>query len=194
MRSSVFLVCLFPLAWPIFQPAVAADGQSQSLTVKGYAQSVCTLTPVQTSQATNMMVGGGSSIQIVVSVPSPINERTAQLQPGSISLTANMVCNRSHSLRIVSGNGGLRPQNGGDTPAAAGFANRIDYSVRASWGAATAQLQTSGVAGAATPEVQSPGAYAGDLLLQVSIDESGAGHLPLSAGNYTDALTITLSP
>ena len=141
-----------------------------------------------------MMVSGGSSIQIVVSVPSLVNERTAQLQPGSISLTTNMVCNRSHSLRIVSGNGGLRPQSGGDTPAAAGFANRIDYSVRANWGAATAQLQTSGVAGAATPEVQSPGAYAGDLVLQVSIDESGAGHLPLSAGNYTDALTITLSP
>ena len=141
-----------------------------------------------------MTVSGGSSIQVVISVPSLVNERTAQLQPGSISLTANVVCNRPHSLRIVSGNGGLRPQSGSDIPAAAGFANRIDYTVRASWGAATAQLQTSGVAGAATPEVQSPGAYAGDLVLQISVDESGAGHLPLSAGNYTDALTVTLSP
>jgi hypothetical protein len=194
MRSPAFLACLCPLVWPIAQPAVAADSETQGFTVKAYSQAVCTLALPEINQATNMTMDGGSAMRIVVSAPTLVNEKTAQLQPGSISLTTYMVCNRPHSLQIVSGKGGLRPQSGGDTPAMAGFANRIDYSVRASWGAAAAQLQTSGVAGAATPDVQSPGAYAGNLVLQVSIDESGAGHLPLSGGNYTDGLTITLSP
>ena len=62
------------------------------------------------------------------------------------------------------------------------------------WGAASATLQTSGVLSAATPEVHSPGAFSGNFALQVLIDESGAGHLPLTAGTYTDTLTVTLSP
>ncbi len=194
VRRLILLAGLSLFVWPFAESSVAADSQSQALSVRGYAQSVCTLAAPQISQSTNITISGGTAIQIVLNVPALVDEKTAQLRPGSVSLTANLICNRSHSLRIVSGNGGLRPQTGGDTPAGTGFANRIDYTVNASWGGATAQLQTSGVGGAATPEVQSPGAYAGNLVLQVSINESGAGHLPLVAGNYTDALTITLSP
>jgi hypothetical protein len=56
------------------------------------------------------------------------------------------------------------------------------------------ELQTSGVSNQATPHLHSPGAYSGNVTLQVLIHESGAGHLPLAAGTFTDTLTVTVSP
>ena len=141
-----------------------------------------------------MTLGAASATNPVVTIPSLQDLTTAQLRPASITLMLNMVCNRAHSLRVTTGNGGLSFQAGSGVPGTPGFANRVDYATMVNWGTASAQLQTSGVLRAATPEVQSPGAFSGNLVLQVLIDESGAGHLPLTAGTYTDTLTVTLSP
>jgi hypothetical protein len=174
-------------------PAAAQDSQAQAFTVDGYSQSVCTLTAPQNAQATNMNVGSSSAVQVVISVPSLVDEKTSNLQPGSISLNMNMVCNRAHSIRIASGNGGLRPQVDSNGTARAGFANRVNYAAQANWGAVSAKLETAS-GEQVTPEAQSLGAFVGNLALQVSIDQSGAGNLPLMAGTYTDTLTVTLSP
>ena len=152
MRNSVFpvLAGLFLLMWSSAQPAAAQDSQGQSFTIKGYSQSVCTLSAPQNSQGSNMTLGGGSAVQVLVSVPSLIDPKTGQLQPGSISMIMAMVCNRAHSIRIASGGGGLRPQTAPDAPAVPGFANRVDYAAQANWGAVSAQLQTSGAGGGDT--------------------------------------------
>ncbi len=191
MRWAVILIGVCAFGGLLVRPAFAQDSQAQSFTIRAYAQSVCTLSAPQNTQATNMALGAGSATQPVVNVTSLSDGTTAQLQSASILLTMNIVCNRAHSLHITTGNGGLRSQT---APNAAAFANRVDYATQVNWGTASATLQTSGVSSAATPEVVSPGAFSGNFALQVSIDESGAGHLPLTAGAYTDTLTITLSP
>jgi hypothetical protein len=194
MRCTVVILCICALGVLQGRPVAAQDSQTQAFTIKGYAQSACTLTAPQNTQATNMTVGSSSAVQVLVSVPTLIDEKTGNLQPGSISLNMNMVCNRAHSIRIATGSGGLRPQSDASAPARPGFANRVDYAAQASWGAVSAKLQTVGGNGQATPEAQSPGAFVGNLALQVSIDESGSNHLPLMAGTYSDTLTVTLSP
>ncbi len=194
MRKVIVLVGVCTFGGLLGRPAFAQESQAQSFTIRAYAQSVCTLSAPQNTQATNMTLGAAAANQAVINIPSLNDSRTAQLQPASILLMISMVCNRAHSLHITTGNGGLRSQTGSTAQARLGFADRVDYATHANWGAASATLQTSGVLGAATPEVHSPGAFSGNLALQVLIDESGAGYLPLSAGTYTDTLTVTLSP
>lgn len=194
VRWTVLLVSVCALGGLLVRPAFARDSHARSFTIRACAQSFCTLSVPQNIQAANMALSGGSASRLVVNIPSLHNGKTAQLRPASILLTMNMVCNRSHSLHIATGNGGLRSQTGPNAQPRLGFADRVDYATHANWGTASATLQTSGVSGEATPEVHSPGAFSGNFALQVSIDESGAGHLPLTAGTYTDTLTVTLSP
>ena len=194
MRWVVLVIGVCSFAGLQARPASAQDSQAQSFTIRAHAHSVCALSAPQSAQAANMALGAGSVNQPVITIPSLHDGKTAQLQPASISLMLNMVCNRAHSLRITTGNGGLRSQTGSDVLVRPGFANRVDYATHVNWGAASAKLQTSGILGEGTAEVHSPGAFSGNFVLQVLIDESGAGHLPLTAGTYTDTLTVTLSP
>jgi spore coat protein U-like protein len=194
MRLDTFLIGIGVVAGLLARPALAQNGQTQSFTIKGHAHSVCSLSGVQSVQAANMALGARSANQPVINIPSLSNAPTAQLQPASISLMITMVCNRAHSLHIAAGNGGLQSQTGPDASAKPGFASHVNYAANAYWGAASAHLQTSGVLGEAAPEVYVPGAFSGSFVLQILIDESGAGHLPLLAGTYADTLTVTLSP
>ena len=192
MRWLVPLIGACAFGGRLVQPAFGQDSQAQSFTIKAYAQSVCTLSPPQTTQATNMALGAGSGIQPIISIPSLHDGKTAQLQAASISLTLSMVCNRAHSLHIKTGNGGLSSQT--SSGAGAGFANRVDYATHVNWGTVSGELQTSGVSNQASPDLHSSGAYSGNITLQVLINELGAGHLPLAAGTFTDTLTVTVSP
>lgn len=192
MRLAVHLIGVCVFMGLSAQPGFAQNSQAQSFTIRAHAHSVCSLSSAQSTQAVNMAMGAGSANQTVINVPSLQGTQTAQLQPASISLMITMVCNRAHSLRITAGNGGLQFQTG--PVSQPGFASHVNYAANAYWGAASAHLQTSGVLGEATPEIYVPGAFSGSFVLQLLIDESGAGHLPLLAGTYTDTLTVTLSP
>ena len=192
MRWLVPLIGACAFGGRLVQPAFGEDSQAQSFTINAYAQSVCSLSLPKTTQASNMALGAGSGIQPVINIPSLHDGKSAQLQPASISLTLSMVCNRAHSLHIKTGSGGLRSQT--SSGAGAGFANRVDYATHVNWGMVSGELQTSGVSNQATPHLHSPGAYSGNITLQVLIHESGAGHLPLAAGTFTDTLTVTVSP
>jgi hypothetical protein len=194
MRYAFFLIGMCALGGLLARPAIAHDSQAQSFTIRAHAQSVCTLSALQNTDAANMTLDSASAGQAVVAIPSLQHPTTAQVQPASISLMLNMVCNRAHSLRIMTGKGGLRPQTASDGSARHGFASRVDYGTHATWGAASANLQTSGVLGEETPEVHSPGAFSGNFMLRLLIDEASAGHLPLQAGTYTDNIIIRLSP
>jgi hypothetical protein len=194
MRFAVLLIGIGTLSGLLVRSACAQDSQAQSFTIRANAHSVCTLSAPQNALAANMVLGAGSANQPVINIPSLHDGKTAQLQHASILLMMKMVCNRAHSLQVTTGNGGLRSQNGSDAQARPGFANRVDYATQVNWGAASAKLHTSGISGQATQEVFSPGAFSGNFALQVLIDESGAGHLPLTAGTYTDTLIVTLSP
>jgi hypothetical protein len=171
----------------------AQDSQARSFTLQGQAQASCGFSAPQSTQASNMTLASSAN-QNVINITSLVAPNTAQLQPGSISLTMKGLCNQSHSLSIATANGGLTIQSGSTSPASAGFANRVDYIAQVSWAATSASLSTSGVSGQTTPAAVTAGAYSGNLFLQIIINASGAGSLPLPAGTYTDILTVTLSP
>jgi hypothetical protein len=193
MRFAAIIVGMCAFSGIPAAPAAAQDSQAQSYTIRANAHSVCNLSVPQNTGASNMTLGSGSAAGAVIAIPSLNDDITAQVQPASISLTMNIVCNRHHGLRVKTGNGGLTPTVSGGA-ARSGFANRVDYATDANWGATKASQHTSGVSGQTTSEIFSPGAFSGNLSLNILIDESGAGHLPLTAGIYTDTLVLTLSP
>jgi hypothetical protein len=172
--------------------AAAQESQSQSFTIRAHAHSVCKLSVLENAGASNMTLNPDSGAGGIVTIPALSDANTDQVQPASIALTVNIICNRAHSLKVTTGHGGLSPAVAG-SEAHTGFANRVDYATHANWGGAAALLQTSGVSGQASPEIHSPGAYTGNLSLQILVDRSGAGNLPLEAGSYTDSLKLTLS-
>ncbi len=192
----VLLTALLPCAFEMLlaHAAAAQDSQAQSFTLRGRAEAACGFSAPQSTQASNMALAASSSSQNLISITSLLNPNTAQLQPGSISLTMKGLCNHSHSLTVTSANGGLTRQIGSAAPLVNGFARRIDYTAKVSWAAASASLLTSGISGQKTPAAVTLGAFSGDLSLQIDIDASGAGNLPLPAGTYTDTLTVTLAP
>jgi hypothetical protein len=193
MRSvfGVLFCALHLLAAPL---AAAQDSQARSFTLQGQAQASCGFSAPQSMQASNMALASNSASQNVISITSLVTPNTAQLLPGSISLTLKGLCNQSHSLSITTANGGLKPQGGITSPLSAGFASRVDYIAQVTWAATSASLSTSGLSGQSTPAAVTAGAYSGNLFLQITINASGAGNQPLIAGTYTDILTVTLSP
>lgn len=120
-------------------------------------------------------------------------------------------CNTSHRIELRSANGGL--VNLASTPAPAGFSNYRPMSYQAHWlGVGTPTGSgTSGILGprvvvnanlpGSSPSAGAdyvvsgtlapPGARSFDLRLSLP---RGAAALPLVAGNYSDSVTVTLSP
>ncbi len=96
-----------------------------------------------------------------------VDPATAQLQPASISLSLNGICNNAHSFVIQSTGGGLQT-SAGATP---GFSNRVDYSASVLWGGASSSLQTSGAAG----QSSSHGRGAGGVRRNAAAANRGCG-------------------
>lgn len=167
---------------------LAAD--APVVAVKGSAPAICYFTPAQAGQATNITLGSVSASQFTLMINQLIDPATAQLQPASISLSLNGVCNNAHTFTIQSNGGGLQT-SGSAMP---GFANHVDYSASILWGGASGTLQTSGLAWQSSSTGVVPGAFAGPLQLQIMVGAGGANGLPLLAGTYSDTIIITFKP
>lgn len=141
-----------------------------------------------------MTLASTAAGQNLISISALANPNTAQLQAGSILLSMKGLCNQAHALTITSSNGGLKSQSPSNAPLGTGFASRVDYVAQATWASNSVTLQTAGIIGQSAPPAQVTGAFSGNLILQIAIDPSGAGYLPLIAGGYTDTLTLTLAP
>jgi hypothetical protein len=157
--------------------------------VQGSAPPVCLFSEPHTTQASNMAIGVASSTRSTLNISRLADSATAQLLSASITVVSKGTCNHAHTFTIATKNGGL------NTPTSAGgFANHVDYTATVSWGSSNSQLQTTALEGQKTPNSIPIGAYAGDMQLQISINQDGARNLPLVAGVYTDDLTITFQP
>ena len=86
--------------------ALAADGPA--VAVKGAAPAVCYFTPAQSGPASNMTLGSASASLADLLINQLIDPATAQLQPASISLSLNGICNNAHTFAIQSNGGGLQ--------------------------------------------------------------------------------------
>ncbi len=170
------------------------DSQLQKFSIQGVAASACGLSAPRTSAAQNMAVAPIGTGQNLVTIGSLIDPATALLQPGSISLSIQGLCNQAHVVTVSSANGGLQWQGASGGGANVGFATRIDYGAQVTWAGGSASFRTQGIARQPVMLAPVPGAYSGALGLQIAIDVSGAGGIPVAAGTYTDNITITLAP
>jgi hypothetical protein len=174
-------------AW-LLSSVVDNDAQAE-FGVQGSAPPVCLFSEPHTTQASNMAIGVASSTRSTLNINRLADSSTAQLLPASITVVSNGTCNHAHTFTIATKNGGLNTAT-----SAGGFANHVDYTAIVSWGLSNSQLQTTGLEGQKTPNSIPIGAYAGDMQLQILINQDGSRNLPLVAGVYTDDLTITFQP
>ena len=137
-----------------------------------------------------MTLGSASAGQANLAINQLVDPATAQLQPASILLSLNGICNNAHTFAIQSNAGGLQTSNGA-TP---GFSSHVNYSASVLWGGSSSSLQTSGMPGQSSPMAIVPGAFAGTLQLQFTVAADGANGLPLLAGTYSDNIVITFKP
>lgn len=105
---------------------------------------------------------------------------------------ANVVCNSPSSVQLTSLGGALTG------PASPGpqFQHRIDYSAQALFAGANAQINTATNPAASGAEVGSPSAASGNMpqgSMSLTITPHG-NILPLTRGNYSDTLRITITP
>ncbi|MGC1585908.1 MAG: hypothetical protein WA791_09415 [Rhodomicrobium sp.] len=140
-----------------------------------------------------MALSASQASQNTVSVGTLIDPVTAKQQAASISLTLKGLCNRAHSIRIATGNGGLKPQNA-IAAMPNGFSNRVDYTAQIFWASSSNALRTAGASGQSTPVAVINGAFSGDLGVLITIDPGSADYLPMIAGTYTDKLIVTVQP
>ncbi len=176
--------------------AWAEDGhnqtQTQKFAIQGNAQPVCNFLPAQSAQASNMAIGTGLSAQNTLNVNQLVDPGTAQLLPASISVTMKGMCNHPHTITITTQNGGLHSQN--KVSPSSAFADHVNYNATVSWGSSVSQFRTSGVKGQGAPESAASGPFAGELRLDIAINHSDAGQLPLIADTYAENLIIKFKP
>ena len=92
--------CCVPLSLSVavFTTSAMADGPV--VAVKGAAPAVCYFAPAQSGPASNMTLGSASAGQVALMINQLVDPATAQLQPASIALSLNGICNNAHTFMI----------------------------------------------------------------------------------------------
>lgn len=179
------LIRLLITAAVLLAPGVAVSAESviQESNLNGQMAAVCRLGAMISTSAENASfqpTNNGGLLEITT-LASP---QTALVQPATMALTLDGMCNQPHTLKIRSANGGLTT----DANAAPGFINRIDYAARIAWGGQAGVLQPQGQVGA-NLALAIPTAAGSGLGVQIDIIPAS---LPAVAGQYEDSLVIEL--
>jgi hypothetical protein len=103
----------------------------------------------------------------------------------------NALGSSSHSISLQSVKGGMRG-TGGDDILEGPFQTIVNYLAKIRWGTAASELLTDGTQGQRTPPAMLNGAYSGDLLLDITVNQDTGGSRPILANSYYDILIITL--
>ena len=139
------------LAVAVFATSAMADGPV--VAVKGAAPAVCYFSPAQSGSASNMTLGSASAGQVALMINQLVDPATAQLQPASIALSLNGICNNAHTFLISRMGAACRQR----------AARRLalptaSITAQASCGGGTSgSLQTSGAAGQSSSMAVVPG-------------------------------------
>jgi hypothetical protein len=172
------------------KPLRAEDSQNLAIAIQGKAASICVLQPAQATSASNMSLMQGAAPLNAVTIPKLIDAQTAQLLPASISLKFKGLCNCPHSISLQSVKGGMRGA-GGTEILEGPFQTIVNYLAKIRWGTAASELLTDGTQGQRTPAMLN-GAYSGDLLLDIAVNQDIQGSRPILKNSYYDILIITL--
>lgn len=166
--------------------AVAGAGSANAQTATQDINITATVTKACT--VNNAVAGTPGSAVIPVSAAGAVT--TTAITPTG-SPFANVVCNAPSNLQLTSLSGAVVNASA----AVAGFSKIIDYTASATWGGATATLNTSTAPAAAGNEsgALAPIAAANAGNLTVSITPI-ANALPLIIGAYSDTLRVSIIP
>lgn len=109
--------------------AMAADTANRGVNINGAMADTCTVaSPTVVGSATNASLAGN-----VVSVTQLASDVDARLQPTTITLNLEVMCNNPGVLLIGEANGGL-VRSGGAGPVVGGnFIRKIGYELEADW-------------------------------------------------------------
>ncbi len=191
-------MCLSHVAfasWAIFaQSALALDWQAQSIDIQGKAKPVCNFAPAQAAEVLNMTLVSPSSGQIDVGIDNLTDPQSAQLLPGSISITLKGACNHAHSISLSTTHGGLHSLYGAVDRKDGGFLDHVHYVARLTWALTTTEMHTADSFGQAPRPTAFGGAFSGFLQLQVFLDQPAANNTSIIAGAYSDSLFLTIKP
>jgi hypothetical protein len=183
----------------------AAAQSPQSVTVGGSAPAICQL-PVNWSFVSGAAGANGSQFagQVWTIPEAALADNSPAAAEYAIRVRGTGFCNASHTITVQSARGGL---TAGATGSAAptGFANRRPLRYEAYWSDAgsnaygpKAMISTATIPGqSATANYVVSGTLAppGDRTFDVRIGMARpALGRPLIAGEYSDTLTVTLSP
>ena len=176
---------------PLSGPAAAQDLANASEAVRLFAESApsCVVTSAASaSGAVNAIfspdgTGGGA-----VAITQLVDPQTSQPHAASIELALPVVCNAAHRLLVTSDSGGLLREGGQATNRLApqAFGDLLPYEIDVDWG--TDRLAGNSAEGGI--ETAQP-AQNGELRLRIGTAEGGG---LLTAGNYTDTVTIRFEP
>ena len=131
--------------------------------------------------------GGGT-----INFDGAISTVDATLDNGTMTLTyTGGSCSYQAFVSVSSASGGMIQQSGATAVAGSGtFLDRIDYTARAEFCGASAQITTTGVPGISdNDQCTVNGVNATDLNLIVTTTD---GTTPLLSGNYEDTLTVQI--
>jgi antigen 43 len=192
--QATILVSVSAQAIAVASQSVAAGGYSDaSVRVSVFDQSNTTAAvPGASSWFVNAAVnpsctiGGQASAVDSSAVQVPVSSGgTVTTSPIQRSY-ASVLCNAPSTIALVSQNGGITKTGG----APGGFTNVIPYLAQASFGGATATLNTA-TAAMTTGAVSATTGASGTMTVQVTPQQPA---LPLISGRYDDVLTVTLTP
>lgn len=174
------------IATPALAQSQTANPVDRSLYLAATAPSACVIDAPVASNAMNASYSGGqSSGQITIA--ELVDAQSAVSRASAIELDFPVICNGAHTLTVTSANGGLSRNGQSSGSTGTGFSQFLDYQIAIDWAGSTLDTPSSArVAALAVPQ-----AADGQLAIKVS---TVAGGGPLVAGQYSDTLTVQLTP
>jgi hypothetical protein len=189
MRLVLALVAIYFAAAGSVQ---AGDSGSDELAMGGAAPPVCAFTATPSQQTADNMTFAASGGINQIQIDNLIDANVGFLNRASIQLEVDGICNRAHSLSVMTNNGGLKP-DGSVLPVGGVFVGHVNYRVQVDWAGQIATLTTDAVPGKKAPVNLIGGPNQGSLHISLIVDEvDNDMNTPVIAGVYSDILTIQI--
>ena len=192
--QATIAVAIAAQAIAVASQSVAAGGYSDaSVRVSVFDQSnAASAVPGVSSWFVNAAVNPSCTISGQASAVDSSTVNVPVSSGGTVSTSpiqrsyANVLCNAPSDITMASQNGGITKAGG----APGGFTNVIPYLAQASFGGATATLNTA-TAAMTTGTVSATTGASGAMTVQITPQQPA---LALISGRYADVLTVTLTP
>ncbi|MFC6199507.1 hypothetical protein [Ponticaulis profundi] len=179
-------------------PAIAASSDSTTITLDGSVADTCLIGTAATSSLTNVTPTTETDLDITALADAG----TALIQDAAATVTfANSYCNYAHSFGFQAANGALAYDSSVTvTPSSGTFLQQVGYTATLDWSelasplsiSSTNDTSASASGSAVNDTTTATGAFRGDLVFTVDLDETTSASIPLLSGGYSETFTLSL--